>query len=197
MGSVQEIKVLIIDGHNLSATATLTLKGVDPSIFSEAVTRTEGNIIHYLSVATTKRYWHLQITDAANPDGYIDIGDIFLGSYMELSKTYSRGFSKGFNLLYDANRTPYGVTKKRFYNRQRSFTYNFNLIIAADIVLLEAMIDSIASRSTGQLKPFWFNDDSAIPVQIWMVDVSAIPEDHHVVEYYRTSLELLEVMRSL
>jgi len=192
-----EVKVLVIDGHNLSATATITLNGVEPTIFSEAITWTDNNIIHYLSVATTKRYWHLQITDAANPDGYIDIGDIFLGSYMELSKTYSLGFSKGFELLYDSNRTPYGVIKKRFYNRQRSFTYNFNLLITADIILLEAMIDSIASRSTGQLLPFWFNDDSAIPAQTWMVDISAVPEDHRVVEYYRTSLELLEVMKSI
>lgn len=194
-----EVKILIIDGHNLSDTATITLKGVEPAIFSEVVTPPVGGdiIVYYLSVATTKRYWHLQITDDANPDGYIDIGDIFLGSYMELSKTYSMGFSKGFALLYDVNRTPYGVIKKRFYNRQRSFTYNFNLLVAADITLLEAMIDSIASRSTGQLKPFWFNDNSDIPIQTWMVDISAIPEDHRVVEYYTTSLELIEVMKSL
>jgi len=192
-----EVKVLVIDGHNLSATATITLKGVEPTIFSEAITWTDNNIIHYLSVATTKRYWHLQITDDANPDGYIDIGDIFLGSYMELSKTYSLGFSKGFELLYDSNRTPYGVVKKRFYNRQRSFTYDFNLLIAADITLLEAMIDSIASRSTGQLLPFWFNADSGTPTQTWMVDVSAIPENHRVLEYYTTSLELIETMKSI
>jgi len=192
-----EVKVLILFDHNLSATATITLKGVEPTIFSEAITWTDNNIIHYLSVATTKRYWHLQITDDANPDGYIDIGDIFLGSYMELSKTYSLGFSKGFELLYDSNRTPYGVVKKRFYNRQRSFTYDFNLLIAADITLLEAMIDSIASRSTGQLLPFWFNADSGTPTQTWMVDVSAIPENHRVLEYYTTSLELIETMKSI
>ena len=197
LGTATEVKVLIIDGHNLSATATITLKGVEPTIFSEAVSWAEDNIIHYLSVATTKRYWHLQITDAANTDGYIDIGDIFLGSYMELSKTYSLGFSKGFVLLHSSNRTPYGVIKKRFYNRQRSFTYNFNLLIAADITLLETMIDSIASRSTGQLLPFWFNDDAAIPAQTWMVDISAIPENHRILEYYRTSLELIEVMKSI
>lgn len=196
LGSAQEIKVLIIDGHNLSATAIITLKGVEPTIFSEAVTWSEDNIVHYLSVATMKRYWHIQITDAANPDGYIDIGDIFLGSYMELSKTYSKGFSKGFNLLYDSNRTPYGVVKKRFYNRQRSFTYDFKLIIAADITLLETMIDDIASRSTGQLLPFWFNDDAAVPVQTWMVDISTIPEDHRSAHFYSTVLELTEVMKS-
>lgn len=192
-----EVKVLVIFDHNLTSAATITLKGVEPTLFNEAVPWVDDKIIHYLSVATTKRYWHLEITDAANPDGYIDIGEIFLGSYMELSKTYSMGFSKGFELLYDSNRTPYGVTKKRFYNRQRSFTYNFNLLVVADITLLEAMIDSIASRSTGQLLSFWFNDNADIPVQTWMVDVSAIPEDHRVVEYYTTSLEMLETMKSI
>ncbi|GAG43290.1 unnamed protein product, partial [marine sediment metagenome] len=138
-----------------------------------------------------------QITDDNNPDGYIDIGDIYLGSYMELSKTYSRGFSKGFNLLYDGNLTPYGVVKKRFYNRQRSFIYDFKLLIAADITLLEAMIDSIASRATGQLLPFWFNDDADWPVHTWMVDVSAIPEDHVSTPFYSTILELKEIMKSI
>lgn len=194
-----EVKVLIIDGHNLTDAATITLKGIEPPIFSEAVTSPVGGsiIIYYLSAATTKQYWHLQITDNANPDGYIDIGDIFLGSYMELSKTYSKGFSKGFKLLYDSNRTPYGIVKKRFYNRQRSFMYDFKLLLMADIVLLEDMIDSIASRSTGQLKPFWFNDNADIPVQTWMVDVSAIPEDHRADPFYRTTLEFNEIMKSI
>ena len=204
----QKVDVLIIYDHNFTdAPATIVLWGDDAATFDsdagsaqviENVTWTIDKIIHYLvTVDRTKKYWQIRITDAANPDEYIDIGEIFLGSYMELSKTYSLGFSKGFALLYDSNRTPYGVTKKRFYNRQRSFTYNFNLLIMADIVLLEAMIDSIASRATGQFLPFWFNDDSGIPAQTWMVDISAIPENHRVLEYYRTSLELLEVMRSI
>ena len=197
LGSAQEVKVLVIFDHNMTSAATITLKGVEPTIFSESVTWVSGKILHYLSAATTKRYWQLQITDAANTDLYIDIGEIFLGSYMELSKTYSVGFSKGFKLLYDSNRTPYGVTKKRFYNRQRTFEYNFNLILVADIVLLETMIDSIASKSTGQLKPFWFNDDSATTANNWLVDISAIPEEHRSTPFYSTVLQLIEVMKSI
>ena len=112
LGSAQEVKVLIIDDHNMSSGATITLKGVDPTIFSEAVTWVDDKIVHYLSVATTKRYWQIQITDAGNTDGYIDIGEIFLGSYMELTKTYKRGFTKGFALLYDSNTTVYGSKKE-------------------------------------------------------------------------------------
>jgi len=197
LGAALEVDTLVLYDHNLTSAATITLKGVEPVIFSEAIPWVSNNIIHYLSVATTKRYWHLQITDAANPVGYIEIGEIFLGSFMELSRTYREGYSKGFALLFDSNRTPYGVTKKRFYNRQRTFEYEFGCIVAADITLLETMIDSIASRSTGQLKPFWFNSDSAVLADTWLVDVTAIPEDHNTRALYNTVLQLTEVMQSI
>lgn len=197
LGSAQEIKALILFDHNLSSAATITLIGVDPSIFSEVVTWADNKILHYLSVATTKRYWQIQITDALNPDGYVEIGEIYLGSYMELSKNYVEGFSKGFELLFDSNTTPYGVVKKRFYNRQRTFEFDFNCIVLADLTLLEAMIDNIAVRSTGQLNPFWFNDDAAITDNTWLVDVSAIPENHKTKTFYTTALQLSEVMKSI
>lgn len=197
LGSAQEVKALVIYDHNMTSAATITLKGVDPAIFSESVTWVSGKIIHYLSAATTKRYWQLQITDAANTDLYIDIGELFLGSYMELSRNYTEGFSKGFDLLYDSNRTPYGIIKKRFYNRQRTFNFDFNCIVAADLTLLETMIDTIASRSTGRLDSFWFNDNAANPDDTWMVDISAVPEDHKTRALYTTALQLSEVMRSV
>ena len=197
LGSAQEVKALILYDHNLTSAATITLKGVDPPIFSEAVTWASSKILHYLSVATTKRYWQIQITDAANTDVYIDIGDVFLGSYMELSKTYSVGFSKGFNLLFEANQTPYGVIKKRFFNRQRQFEYDVKLMSTADFALLETMIDSLANRTTGILKPFWFNDNPAIIANTWLVDISEVPEQHQIAGYYETSLKLTEVMRSI
>ena len=197
LGSAKEVKIIILYDHNLTNAATITLKGVEPTIFSEPVTWTSPHIIHYLTVATTKRYWQLQITDAANTDGYIEIGDIYLGSYMELSRNYREGFTKGFELLFNSNRTPYGVTKKRFYNRQRTFNFDFNCVIVPDLVLLEDMIDSIAVRSTGVLNSFWFNDDADEPTNTWLVDITAVPEDHKTRALYVTALQLSEVMQSL
>jgi len=198
---------LIIFDHNLTSAATITLWGDDAATFDsdggaaqliETVTWAADKILHYLTTTDrTKKYWQLRITDAANPDLYVEIGEIFLGSYMELSRNYKEGFSKGFELLFDSNRTPYGVTKKRFYNRQRTFNFEFGCIMAADITLLETMIDAIAIRSTGQLKPFWFNDDSAILANNWLVDVTEIPEEHNTRSFYNTVLTLTEVMRSV
>ena len=139
----------------------------------------------------------LRITDAANTDLYIDIGELFLGDYMELSKNYREGFSRGFDLIFNSKTTPYGVKKKRFFNRQREFNFDFRNIVAADLTLLETMIDSIASRSTGQLKPFWFNDNSASPSDTWLVDIETVPQDHLSKTFFATQLRLLEVMRSV
>lgn len=195
--SAQEVKVLIIDDHNLSSTATITLIGVEPTLFSEGVTWVDDRIVHYLSAATTKRYWQIQMTDDSNTDGYINIGDIYLGDYMELSRNYIEGFRKGFELLRDENRTPYGVGKKRFYNKQRIFEFDFNHIVAADITKLETLIDTIASRSTGQLKPFWFNDNSAVTANTWLVDISSLPEDHITRTLYKSPLRFEETMKSV
>lgn len=206
LGSAREVKALIIYDHNFTAAATLLLEADDAATFdsdggsaqfSEAVTWADDKILHYLSAATTKRHWRLSVTDAGNTDGFIDIAELYLGSYMELSRNYTEGFKKGFELLFDSNKTPYGVLKKRFFNRQRTFQFDFNCIAAADITLLETMIDVIAVRSTGVLDPFWFNDDSAVSANCWLVDVAALPEDHRTRALYDASLQLTEVMRSI
>ena len=202
-----EADVLVIFDHNLTSAATIALWGDDAATFDsdggaaqliESVTWADDKITHYLTtVDRTKRYWQLRITDAANTDLYIDIGELFLGDYMELSKNYREGFSRGFDLIFNSKTTPYGVKKKRFFNRQREFNFDFRNIVAADLTLLETMIDSIASRSTGQLKPFWFNDNSASPSDTWLVDIETVPQDHLSKTFFATQLRLLEVMRSV
>jgi len=206
LGSAQEATALIIGDHNFTSGATLLLEADDAATFdsdggsaqfSEAVTWATGTILHYLSAATTKRHWRLSVTDAANTDPWIEIGELFLGTYMELSANYSIGYSKGFSLLYNAGRTPYGVTKKRFYNRQRTFKYTWEAMTQADLTLLETMIDAVAVRATGRLDPVWFNDDTTETSHIWMVDIDAIPQHHRVRSYYDAALTMTEVVRSV
>ncbi len=199
---------LIIYDHNFTSAATITLWGDDaatfdsdmgnPQLIETPIPWATEKILHYLTtVDRTKRYWQLQITDVANPDGYIDIGEIFLGPYMELSRNYTREFQKDISLLFDSNKTPYGVRKNRFYNRQRQFVFDFRVITLADLVLLEALIDGISDRDTGTLDSFFFNDDSAIPANTWLMNLDELPEKHMVKGWYQTSLKMSEVMRSV
>lgn len=38
------------------------------------------------------RYWRLRFTDAANPDGYLEVGRVFLGLFDEYAKQFSYGW---------------------------------------------------------------------------------------------------------
>ena len=127
--------------HFLHAFVRVLLEGDDAATFdsdagsaqfSEAIAHNEEIILHYLSAAETRRYWRLSIADPGNPDGYIEIGELYLGSYLELSKTYDEGFSEKTAFLLDRNRTPYGVGEDRFYNAQLTFNINFGLIEPAE-----------------------------------------------------------------
>jgi hypothetical protein len=207
LGSAQEVKALIIYDHNFTSTATITLEsdaaatfdsgaGGNPQ-FSEAITWNDEKIIHYLAAATTKRYWRLKVTDAANPDTYIEIGELFLGSYLELSKNYVEGFSEETTFLMESNKTPYGTEKSRFYNSQLMVTVDFQVMPAADITAMKALLSAIASRSTGIFKPFWFNKNSASPNESWLMKIASLPVNHLSRGFYEMPLELTEVLRSV
>lgn len=207
LGSAQEVKALAIYDHNFTAAATLLLEADDAATFdsdggsaqfSEAVTWADDKILHYLSAATTKRYWRLSVTDAANTDGYIEIGELFLGSYMEMSRTFSNGFSEKIEFLMQSNTTSYGIRRDRFYNTRATWTFNFNVMEATDVDLVRALLAAIADRNTGKLSPFYFNKDSAMPGDFYFVKVTGgLSIIHRVRTYYDLPLTLVEVLRSV
>lgn len=206
LGSAQEVKALIIHDHNFTSGATLLLEADDAATFdsdggsaqfSEALTWNSEKIVHYLATATTKRYWRLSVTDAANADLHIEIGEIYLGSYLELTRNYTNGFQQDTTFLMESNRTPYGVGTDRFYNTQKTFKFNFNMMAAADVTSMETLLAAIASRSLGTFKPFWFNKDSASPNDSYLVRLQSLPVGHRVRTYYDIPLTLVEVLASV
>ena len=206
LGSAQEVKALIIHDHNFTNAATLLLEADDAATFdsdggsaqfSEAVTWNSEKIVHYLATATTKRYWRLSVTDAGNTDLYIEIGEIYLGSYLELTRNYKNGFSWENSFLMESNRTPYGVGTDRFYNTQKTFRFDFGMMAAADVTSMETLLAAIASRSLGTFKPFWFNKDSASPNDSYLVRIQSLPVSHRVRAYYDMPLTMVEVPTSI
>lgn len=202
-----QVDALVIFDHNFTSAATIVLWGDDAATFDsdggaaqviETITWASSKILHYLTTADrTKRYWQLRITDASNPDSYIEIGELFLGNYTELSRSYEPGFSRTINLLHESNVTPYGTSRKRFYNQQISFKYDFGCLSPSDFTLLKTMINTITDRDTGIFKSFFFNDDSATVSNNWLVDILKLSETHQALNYYNTTIELTEAVKSV
>jgi len=205
LGSAQEFDALAIVDHNLTSAATITLEADDAATFdsdggspqvSESVTWTSGTILHYLTAAT-KRHARCLISDGANPDNHIEVGDLFLGKYLELTNNFIYGGSRPTTALVSRNKTPYGVGAARFYNLQKEFSYTFENLPSADITALEALLEAISDRTTGIIKPVLFNEDSDDLTAVWLVDIEQIPRENTFHQRYASELQMLEVMRSV
>lgn len=78
IGSAQTIGVIALVGLNLSVSADITLSnsnGYSSGVLAGYSSGEFGAAI----TASPSRYWTITISDAANADGYIEIGRVFLG----------------------------------------------------------------------------------------------------------------------
>lgn len=202
LAAEQLINALVLYDHNLSATATIALWGDDAATFDsdggaaqviEAVTWTADKILHYLTTADrTKRYWQIRITDTANTDGYIEIGELYLGSYLELSRNYTEGFERVTETFKEGSKLQSGINRNWYFGNQEVFKLEFNFMPAADVVSMRALFAAISSRSTGKLLPFYLNMDSAVPADTWLVEIEELPVTHKTRGFYEMELELKE-----
>lgn len=206
LGSAQEVEACILMDHNFTSAATLLLEADDADSFdsdggsaqfSEAMSWASAQILHYLSAAETRRYWRISVTDAGNTDGYIELSELFLGPYVELSANYEEGFTEETEFVLHQNRTPYGIGRDRFFNTRMKCEFSFRGMVASDITALKALITATVSRSLGTLKPFWFNMDSAVVGDTYLVKIESLPVDHMTRSYYEMSIVLEEVVTSV
>jgi len=84
LGSAEDVSVFGFIG-NVSLTGTITLKGNSTESWAsppveETITIANRPLWHYFT-SSNYRYWRIEITDASNPDGYIEVERIFLGTY--------------------------------------------------------------------------------------------------------------------
>lgn len=77
-----------IAGHNLTDGCTLKIQGhtadswATPDV-DQTITHRDGVIVHFFT-GSAKRYWRLYIDDDSNPDGYVQIGRVMLGAYVQM-----------------------------------------------------------------------------------------------------------------
>jgi len=96
LGSAQAITAVAIAGHNISSSVTnLRLQAhtsdswgtpdVNINLLNPygSYNTYNSGLITWQGTLGTKRYWRILIEDAFNPDEYISLGRIFLGSYFE------------------------------------------------------------------------------------------------------------------
>jgi hypothetical protein len=87
LGSAASVTVAAVGGHNLSASATTTIAGgTSSSVFTTAVSITRNaDLMLSFFASKTFQYWKFSITDPTNTDGYIEVGRLWIGTYITVS----------------------------------------------------------------------------------------------------------------
>lgn len=206
LGAAAQAQALIIYDHNLTSAAVITLIGASAAStgssftspgFTTTVPWSSAKILHYMSTNPTYRYWQLKISNTACPDGYIEIGELYLGPYVELSENIEEGYSEDHSFLTENNVTPYGVERSRYYNTQRSWSINYRAIPSSDVDTIKNMTTAIVNRANGTIKPVWFNLDSTQTDKTYLVKVNGLRTSHWSKDRFDLPLELAEVVRSV
>jgi hypothetical protein len=171
LGSAQAVDVVALCDHNLTAAGTISIAGhtVDswgaPSL-SESITYQAGDVLRYLTTASrTYRYWRLSLTDTANGDGYLRIGELFLGSYV----AFSLGFAPEWNRKSIA--ATYGPTGplragRGVWATAETIDLLFRGMTTTDRAVALALFIGLYDPDVGTVTPCIFNLDSADPADV-------------------------------
>jgi len=202
LGSAQQMDALALLDHNLSATATIQLKGdaaanwAAPAL-SEAITRQASNLIYtVLSASRTYRYWRLELTDTANPSGFLRISELFPAVPLVMSQNFDRGWHRTRRAeLYGASsavRRPRGIVGK-----VEAIALNYKLMTDADRLAMCALFDSVYDDSRGTVRPFVVNLDSSVAsdVSLYEWDTAELDVNSPYLARFEWSVAMIQRVR--
>jgi len=158
-GATFTADTVAVAGHNISSSATITLTAgssttvivSSPSV-TETVTYREGIMLKYFT-STADRYWRLTIADAANTDGYVEVGRLGLGAYLEMDPSSLVEFPmeklRTDNVAYSITNQIYGDKGEAFLK----ISYDFPRTSASAKSAVETFYDDVGLHT-----PFFFSN---------------------------------------
>lgn len=161
LGSAQAVTAFLIGDHNLTAGATITLQANSSNswgspAYSQVVTVQDPA---YLYLSQTYRYWRVLLADASNPDGYIKIGELYIGTYTELAAEIARPlWGSQINIIKRLVETQAetGRRSQRIWSTQQEYELRYETLDATDTATLKGIWEStFDSTTTGEMWPLF------------------------------------------
>lgn len=160
LGQAEQVTAVILDGHNLSAAATATLKADDgpdweAPAFSQALTVTSPHLVYFFN--QTYRYWRLELADPGNAEGILKASHFYLGRYLELSRRMMQGATEARSTARSEQAVDGVLVGGAAGPLADSWQMQYSRLTAEDQTALKALFDSLHD---GQMVPLWFLPDS-------------------------------------
>ena len=102
-GSAQSVQSFVLRNNNFQSGATVRIQGHTANTWAApSVTYTFGTIdndimVYFWASVQSYQYWRIYINDIDNPDGYVEMGRVFLGSYFSPTRGFKEEY--GDNIL--------------------------------------------------------------------------------------------------
>lgn len=207
LGSAQQPTVLALLDHNLTSTGSIVLQASAVSNFaviaaSWVIPWRSGSLVHFLGAPLqTVQYWRLQVSDAANPDGYLRISEVFLGGYTQLTHTFELGDFRGKVRAGARDRTNSG----KYYGAVNAVLRVFDLSwVRLDQTDRDALIltvfDALNDLENRQVRPVFFSPMDTDLAQIYLCEwqeQAVAGSEADAPERYTVPIRLVEQPRTL
>jgi hypothetical protein len=158
-GSATSIRSLAILNHNFSAgTYKLYYGATSPATHAVTLT-TKASLWLSFFATKTARYWRFSMREASIASGFYQIGELWLGNVVDLSKWHAGGSSEGHDSGVKELETDGGVRWRLSGFQRESRTYVFKEIDEdGDFAIWQRVF---ASR--GRERPFFYVVNPAVP----------------------------------
>lgn len=190
LGEARRVETLIIADHNFSETAETVLQAhasdewSNPA-FETAVPYHPDLMAVYLD--GTYRFWRIAVADPTNPDGFIRVGELFLGSYLELAQA-----------AIPDELTRRLVASEPFATPREAFSFDLLVNSPEEALVLRDFFRSLHRPESGRDDPFFFCRDPDDPS--YATRLVRLARDPVVAQTmkgrHRFRIELIEAVRS-
>lgn len=201
LGSAKAVTAIVILDHNFTAAATVTLQAnaTDawgaPS-YSQAITYNADIMVMFLS--QTYQWWRLTIADTANPDGYVAIGEMYLGTYTALTREARANYPRLYRILSETIELEHGGESIVGKNLGTEASLEFQQVDSTDYGYLVSLIEACYSKTTREFKPFYLCFNHSTPNDtLLMRIVDGLAMQQNILSRRTCNLQLREKLKGL
>jgi hypothetical protein len=145
--------------------------------------------------AQTLRYWRVSITDTSNPDGYVQIGRVYIGSAWQPDFDRSYGASLGYD---DVSQVEESLSGEEFYDvRRKRRIHRFELGWLSQTEALDRVLDMQRLQgTTGEILivPNVTDTTNRSKVSFLGRLKSLDPVPQHLSQYWSSQFEIQEIL---
>lgn len=199
LGSEYSVLAVALIGHNFSSGAAIKYQSsndsdFDPLIADEALTWRNGIIFKFLT-SNSARYHRVNIQDASNPDGYVELGRLFLGDYFEPVKNFHMRFSDGGDDLSTVSPSEGGQIFGDEKSERRKLGLNWTAPVSMnndDKQDFQAFVQSVKTT-----RPFvLFLDHELLPAEVYYGRLVNRPtfQNQNNLSWWETTIEFEEAL---